>query len=77
MLNRILIDETNQDFAKVVQVVKENGPVIIIINDEQYVVQKYNDEEINKKDFVDSALFREIAEKVVERNIKAFKELAK
>jgi hypothetical protein len=77
MLNRILIDETNKDFAKAAQIVEENGSVVIIVNNQQYILQKYNNDETDTGKIVDSAILSDKEKKVVTRNIEAFKELAK
>ena len=77
MLNRISIDEANKNFLKVIQTVDDNGAAVILKDDRQYILLEYNENDINEKEYIDSAKFREIAERVLNKHIEAFKELAK
>ena len=76
MIN-ISIDEANKNFLKVIQIVDENGAAVILKDGRQYILHEYNENEIDKNKYVDSAKFREIAERVLNKHIEAFKELAK
>jgi hypothetical protein len=73
MLNKIIIDEANKDFNKAIQIVCENGSVVIAMNEEQYILQRYN----NDEEFADDASIKKTSEEFIEKYPEAFKELAK
>jgi hypothetical protein len=73
MLNKIIIDEANKDFDKAIQIVRENGSVVITMNEEQYILQRYN----NDEEFADDASIKKTSEEFIGKYLEAFKELAK
>ncbi|MCL2095607.1 MAG: type II toxin-antitoxin system Phd/YefM family antitoxin [Oscillospiraceae bacterium] len=81
MLNRISVSEANKNFLKVIEAVDENGTAVILEDGvRKYILSVYDEikiPEIAKQRYTDSGTFREISEKVLDRHIEAFRELAK
>lgn len=77
MIN-ISIDEANRkSFLEVIRLVEENGAAVMLKDGRQYVVIEYNEKKIEDEKYIDSAKFREISERILNRHLEAFKELAK
>ena len=72
----ISMTEANQNFSKVARMVDANKSIIILKNNKpKYVVIEF--EEFSKEALSDNELLNNIAKKVLNENIIAFKELAK
>lgn len=72
--NLVSITEANQNFSKVARLVDENGAVIILKNNTpKYILIDYN--QFNSYDTGED--IEVIAQRVLKRNIGAFRELAK
>lgn len=72
----VTITDANQNFSKVARLVNEEKSVIILKNNRpKYVVIEY--EEFAKEAKSEEDKFQDIANRVLENNIEAFRELAK
>ena len=76
MVNISIDEAKKKSFLEILQLVEEKGTAIALKDGKQYLVLEYNINEIDDE-YIDSAKFRGIAEKVLNRHIEAFKELAK
>ncbi|MCC9293545.1 type II toxin-antitoxin system Phd/YefM family antitoxin [Clostridium sp. WLY-B-L2] len=71
----VSMSEANQNFSKVARMVDEDKSVIIMKNNKpKYVVLDF--EEFTKEDVSEEQTLDRIADKILEENIEAFKELA-
>ena len=74
--NLVSITQANQNFSKVARLVDENGVVIILKNNTpRYVIMEYSS--FQGEEFAKDADVKTIGEQIVNRNLKAFMELAK
>lgn len=72
----VSISEANQNFSKVAKIVDENGAAVILKNNvPRYIILEYN--QFQSEENADNATVEKIGEKIIKRNLKAFKELAK
>ena len=72
----VTITDANQNFSKVARLVDEEKSVIILKhNRPKYVVIEY--EEFAKEATSEDDIFDDIANRVLEKNMEAFRELAK
>lgn len=72
----VTITDANQNFSKVARLVDEEKSVIILKNNRpKYVVIEY--EEFAKEARSEEDKFDDIANRVLEKNMEAFRELAK
>lgn len=73
--NLISITEANQNFSKVTRLVDKMGPIVILKNNmPKYVVMEYKKV---KEENTESQLIEDAADKIIQKHIKAFRELAK
>lgn len=74
--NLISISEANQNFSRVARLVDENGAAVILKNNSpRYIIfeySKFEDEKIAENEDVQT-----VGNRIISRNIKAFKELSK
>jgi antitoxin Phd len=71
----VSMSEANQNFSKVARIVDENKSVVIMKNNKpKYVVLDF--EEFTKEAVSEEQTLDRIADKILEENIEAFKELA-
>lgn len=71
----VSMSEANQNFSKVAKMVDEDKSVVIMKNNKpKYVVLDF--EEFTKKAVSEEQTLDRIADKILEENIEAFKELA-
>lgn len=71
----VSMSEANQNFSKVAKIVDEDKSVVIMKNNKpKYVVLDF--EEFTKEAASDEQTLDKIADRVLEENIEAFKELA-
>jgi antitoxin Phd len=71
----VSMSEANQNFSKVAKIVDEDKSVIIMKNNKpKYVVLDF--EEFTKEAVSEEQTLDRIADKILEENIEAFKELA-
>ena len=74
--NLVSITEANQNFSRVARIVDENGVAIILKNNTpRYVILEYS--QFQNVEFADDENVKSIGDKIIERNLAAFKELAK
>ena len=74
--NLVSITEANQNFSKVARLVDKNGAAVILKNNiPRYVLLEYS--QFESDEFADDATIQEIGERIVNRHLEAFKELAK
>lgn len=74
--NLLSITEANQNFSRVARLVDENGAVIILKNNvPRYVVLDYD--QIQNEEMASTEEVDTVAKKFINRNRKAFEELAK
>ncbi len=74
--NLVSISEANQNFSKVTRLVDENGAAVILKNNiPKYVLLDYN--QLETEILASDKEVTELAQDIINRNIVAFKELAK
>ncbi|MBR6821873.1 MAG: type II toxin-antitoxin system Phd/YefM family antitoxin [Clostridia bacterium] len=74
--NLISMTEANQNFSKVARMVDENGSVIILKNNKpRYLIVDFNISESIQ--FATNESVDIISERLIQQNLKAYKELAK
>ena len=74
--NLVSISEANQNFSKVARLVDEQGAAVILKNNApRYVLIDYS--QLQKEASADDAAVSDIANKILKKHIRAFKELAK
>lgn len=72
----VSITEANQNFSKVARLVDENGAVIIFKNNvPRYVIMEFSEAE--KLQLAPNEDISQISKRLIEKNIEAYKELAK
>ena len=72
----VSISEANQNFSKVARLVDENGVAIILKNNvPRYVIMEFS--EVEKRQTAPDEDVNEISKRLINRNLKAYKELAK
>lgn len=72
----VSITEANQNFSKVARLVDENGAAIILKNNvPRYVIMEFSEAE--KLQFAADEDISRISERLIEKNLEAYKELAK
>ncbi len=72
----ISINEANQNFSKVARLVDENGSAVILKNNvPRYIIMEYSEAE--KLTTVPDERVEEISRRLIEKNLEAYKELAK
>lgn len=72
----VSITEANQNFSKVARLVDENGSAIILKNNvPRYVIMEFSEAE-KLQSAADEDILN-ISEKLIEKNLEAYKELAK
>lgn len=72
----VSITEANQNFSKVARLVDENGAAIILKNNvPRYIIMEFS--EVEKRLSAPDEEVARISEKLIERNLEAYKELAK
>ncbi len=74
--NLVSISEANQNFSKVARMVDENGPVVILKNNTpRYLIIDFNQAE-QEMTMADEDI-RAVSARLIEKNRKAYLELAK
>ncbi len=72
----ISITEANQNFSKVARLVDENGAAIILKNNmPRYVIMEFSEAE--KMKLAPDEEITRISERIISKNLEAYKELAK
>ncbi len=72
----VSITEANQNFSKVTKIVDEKGTAVILKNNSpKYVVLQFN--ELEENEYASLEEVKELSSKIINKNIEAFKELAK
>lgn len=72
----VSITEANQNFSKVARLVDENGSAIILKNNiPRYVIMEFS--EVEKLQTAPDEDIKNISERLIRKNHKAYKELAK
>lgn len=72
----VSITEANQNFSKVARLVDENGAAIILKNNvPRYVIMEFSEAE--KLEFASDEVIAQISERLIEKNLEAYGELAK
>lgn len=72
----VSITEANQNFSKVARLVDENGSAVILKNNvPRYIVMEFSEAE--KLQTASDEDVMSISKKLIEKNIRAYKELAK
>lgn len=72
----VSITEANQNFSKVARLVDENGAAIILKNNvPRYVIMEFSEAE--KLEFASDEDIAQISERLIEKNLEAYGELAK
>lgn len=72
----VLITEANQNFSKVARLVDENGSAVILKNNvPRYIVMEFSEAE--KLQTASDEDVMSVSKKLIEKNIRAYKELAK
>lgn len=72
----VSITEANQNFSKVARLVDENGSAVILKNNvPRYIVMEFSEAE--KLQTATDEDVMSISKKLIEKNIRAYKELAK
>lgn len=70
----VSITEANQNFSKVARLVDEQGIALILKNNKpRYIIIDYKEME----DFKQDIMIEEAVRRILEQNMKAFKELSK
>ncbi len=74
--NLVSITEANQNFSKVARLVDESGAAVILKNNvPRYVIMEFS--EVEKLQTAPDEDVNEISKRLIDKNIKAYKELAK
>jgi len=74
--NLVSISEANQNFSKVARLVDKNGSAVILKNNNpKYVILEYS--RFKEEETALSNKIEDIGKNIINRNLKAFKELAK
>ncbi|GEM05292.1 prevent-host-death protein [Halolactibacillus miurensis] len=74
--NLVSISEANQNFSKVARMVDEKGTAIILKNNKpRYILMEYN--QLDEDEKIGDQEINEVAENLISKHMKAFKELAK
>ena len=72
----VSITEANQNFSKVARLVDENGSAVILKNNvPRYIVMEFS--EAKKLQTASDEDVMSVSKKLIEKNIRAYKELAK
>ena len=72
----VSITEANQNFSKVARLVDENGSAVILKNNvTRYIVMEFSEAE--KLQTASDEDVMSVSKKLIEKNIRAYKELAK
>lgn len=72
----VSISEANQNFSKVARLVDETGSAVILKNNvPRYVILEFS--ELEKNQTASDEDVNEISKRLIEKNIEAYKELAK
>ncbi len=72
----VSITEANQNFSKVARLVDENGSAVILKNNvPRYIVMEFSEAE--KLQTASDEDVTSVSKKLIEKNIRAYKELAK
>lgn len=72
----VSITEANQNFSKVARLVDENGSAVILKNNvPRYIVMEFSEAEKLQKASDEDVM--SVSKKLIEKNIRAYKELAK
>jgi antitoxin Phd len=72
----VSITEANQNFSKVARLVDENGSAVILKNNvPRYIVMEFSESE--KLQTASDEDVMSVSKKLIEKNIRAYKELAK
>ena len=72
----VSITEANQNFSKVARLVDENGSSVILKNNvPRYIVMEFS--EVEKLQTASDEDVMSVSKKLIEKNIRAYKELAK
>lgn len=72
----VSITEANQNFSKVARLVDENGSAVILKNNvPRYIVMEFSEAE--KLQTASDEDIMSVSKKLIEKNIRAYKELAK
>lgn len=72
----VSITEANQNFSKVARLVDENGSAVILKNNvPRYIVMEFSETE--KLQTASDEDVMSVSKKLIEKNIRAYKELAK
>lgn len=72
----VSITEANQNFSKVARLVDENGAAIILKNNvSMYVIMEFSEAE--KMELAPDEEITRISERLISKNLEAYKELAK
>lgn len=74
--NLVSITEANQNFSRVARLVDENGAAVILKNNTpRYVILEYS--QFQNDEFAEDENVEIIGQKIIQRNVEAFKELSK
>ncbi len=74
--NLVSITEANQNFSKVARLVDESGAAVILKNNvPRYVIMEFS--EVEKRQTAPDEDVNEISKRLIDKNLKAYKELAK
>jgi antitoxin Phd len=74
--NLVSITEANQNFSKVARLVDESGAAVILKNNvPRYIIMEFSD--VEKLQTASDEDVNEISKRLIEKNLKAYKELAK
>jgi Phd_YefM. len=74
--NLVSMTEANQNFSKVAKMVDENGTAVILKNNRpRYVVVEYG--KISEQEKADNQTVEDVAQMILQKHTRAFKELAK
>lgn len=72
----VSITEANQNFSKVARLVDENGSAVILKNNvPRYIVMEFSEAEMLQTASDEDVM--SVSKKLIEKNIRAYKELAK
>lgn len=72
----VSITEANQNFSKVARLVDENGAAIILKNNvPRYIIMEFSEDE--KLELASDEELTRISERLISKNLEAYKELAK
>lgn len=72
----VSITEANQNFSKVARKVDENGVVVILKNNvPRYLITEFS--QFQEEEIAEDEDVKNIAQRIITRNVKAFEELAK